>query len=524
MYNEMTFGKCLKFFLSTLNLRMSQLARAINVDNSLISLWVHEKRFPSTVYFDNIVEYLLLNITNPLQVKLINELFNSLPANSVIAETSLKEKIHEMLLTSLNYSHACKEEEKNSKSTSFRTKHKILEPSWDVIDLSRKDKLIYGTPSIFSACISLLELAKQYKRKENNVIYITYHGVPDYHYFTDKRINYLRNLCLEVINNDWQIIFLLRLDDNIERVIKFITFVLPLIKTGKVNLYYLTNYESFVVRKELYIVSGIGALSCFPTDAYSGANCAFFLRNKSAVEVFANYAKLLITNNANDIIKFYNEDTRNEYFCSLAEINEKSGNQFCYNSSFSKLLIPEKLYKKFINKTDLTEHEKTLSIYYHQKQASGFFKNLLRHQYKHIYFMSTLEELCEDKIIHLYTYGGIKIIHIDSLDVIEYLKYALNIIKKYENYHLAITFEGTEETAKNLSFFIKERKSVHLNVFEPAKEEAGIHLSINEPTIVKACVEYYNSLWKKIPFLHKEKQEVILLLESYIDIIYDGIC
>ncbi|WP_099469590.1 helix-turn-helix transcriptional regulator [Konateibacter massiliensis] len=522
MYNEMTFGKCLKFFLSTLDLKMSQLARAINVDNSLVSLWINEKRLPSTIYIDSITGYLAVNINNPLQAKLIDELFSSLPSSGKIPESGAKEKIYKMLLASLKHSALCKEQEKKSMDNiSDRAGSKTGKPLWDTINLSHNDKLIYSIPSIFSAYTSLLERGKRHSQKENNIIYVTYHNILDHYFFSDQRLDYLKNTYLEAINNGWQINILLKLDNSINNVIKFIAFIFPLIKTGKLKLYHMTNQESFMIRKELYIVPGIGAMSCFPTDACTGINSAFYFENKSAVETLTNYAKLLITDNSNNILKYYTEDIKAEYFGSLMEMDEQFGNQFSYNSSFSRLLLPKNLYKKLIIQTDLTEQEKELSIHDYQKQANCFLKNLQHHQYKDIYFTSTLEELCQDKLIYLYTCTGIKVIPIESLDAIEYLTYAINVIKSHDNYHIALMLHDIEDIIKNSSFFIKERKVVNLNIFEKGKGETGICLSINDPVIVKAFVEYYNSLWQKILPLYKEKKEVILLLESYIAIIHN---
>ena len=190
MYNELTFGKCLKFFLSTLNLPMSKLARAINVDNSLISLWVSEKRIPSTIYIDEIIEYLLQNITNYLQTMQINELFNSLPTNDYNPELTVREKIHKMLFSSLSYSHVCKEQTKKLQNDTIQTRNKIAEPSWKSIELSCK--LIFGFTYIFSASNSLLERAKHFRCTDKNLIYITYPSNLDVRFFTKKRLNYLR--------------------------------------------------------------------------------------------------------------------------------------------------------------------------------------------------------------------------------------------------------------------------------------------------------------------------------------------
>lgn len=512
MYNEMTFGKCLKFLLATVHLPMSQLAKAINVDNSLVSHWVHERRFPSSQYINSITEFLSRNIMDSLQLKMVDELFYSLKVNEKITEITIKEKLHIMLQASLNYSLACRTEKKSASESKSDTSF------LNSIDLSSSDKLIYGITNVFTAGISLIESARTYCRKENNVIYLTYHNVLDNSFFSDNRLSYLKEILLEVIKNNWQVTFLLTLDSNVERAVRLISFIFPLLKTGKVNLYSLTNNDSFMTGKELYVISGIGALSCFPTDAYTGINCAFYLKSKSAVDVLTNYIKLLINNNSNNIVKYYNQETKDAFFFKLTDSNEQLGNHYCYNNSFSKLLIPIRLYQKFLEQTDLSPEEKKLSYYYYEKQFKGFLKNLSHHICTEIYFTSAFENLCKNNIIFLYTYTGIKIIHASKRDIIDYLEYAISIINQYDNYQIAVIYQNMVGLEKNIALSIKERKEIFFYVYGKSRAVDTI-LSLDDPVMVKAFVEYYKYLWQKISPLNKDKKDIVLLLESYIQML-----
>jgi transcriptional regulator with XRE-family HTH domain len=509
----MTFGICLKFLLTTLNIRMSQLAKAINVDSSLVNRWVHEKRIPSSIYLDNIAEFLAKIPAGPIQLKLVEELTIRLDNSTATVPSKHNEKISWILHHSLNNSLILQNRKYNTKKTG------IIKPVFsNAINLSEKDKLIYGIENIYHAFLSLLDLAIHEKSSKSKNIYLTYHNNTNDFFFNEEMLNKLNQKLLEVITNNWQITYLLRLDSSIDSIIKFIHFVLPLIKTGKLKLFYLTNSELFMTRKDLYIVSGIGALSCFPSDFYSGTKCAFFLTNPSAIDVFTNYADLLVENNANDIIKYYKPDMNGLYFSSLTEANEKRGNQYSYNNSFSKLLIPLDLYLKFINQTDLSNQEKELSLYYYKKQFNGFFKNLHNHKFMDIYFISLLDKLCEDKILYLYTYSGIKIISMETQDIIDYLGHVKDIINTYSNYHIAIVYNDIDDFVKNITLFIKERQMVFLDVFDN-KRESIVRLSINDPVIVNAFVTYYNSLWERISPLNKDNQEIILLIEDYIKVL-----
>lgn len=514
----MTFGKCLKSLLATLNIRMSQLAKAINIDSSLVNRWVHEKRIPSVVYIDSIAEHLSKFLIDPIQKKLIDELLHSLHLNESIVEISDKEKLCKILHYSLNISFERKSDAaKNLHNNNIEKSGNPAPIFSNAIDLSSEDKLIYGTSNIFAACISLFESALKDKQKNKNIIYLTYHNKLDEAFFCEEKLEYLKDLLINAAKNNWNIIFLIRLDNGINNTLRFIRFLLPLIKTGKVSLYYLTAYESLSPRKEFYIVSGIGALSCFPIDIYSGTKCAFYFKNTSAINVLSEHADLLMKHNADNVIQYYGKNMKNSFFSALTEVSERPGNQFSYNI-FNKLLIPNKLYIKLINQTSLSEEEKRISIFYYKKHFQGFLKNLHHYKFMDIFSSLTLDRLCQDRRLYLYTYSGITVISVETEDIIECLEYVIHVINKYPNYCIAVIYNNNiDDFVKNSTLFIKERTVVFLDIHEPDDRSSNIRLSINEPVIVKGFTEYYNSLWHKISSFNKDREDIVLLLKSYID-------
>lgn len=521
MYTNITFGECLKLLLTTLNLKMSQLAKAINVDSSLVNRWVNGKRLPSAAYIGDIVEYLAKNAVTPLQDKLINEIFLHFENNTNDSCNCSREKLLYMLHFALDNSKNGKPVKKEIPENSSGD-NAIKKDGADFlqsISLSSNDKLLYGIRSIYSTLVTLLDGAAEYRsRTTDKTIYLTFLNNLDRTFFTEHKLVQFQNKLLEAVSRDWQVTFLFRLDFSIDTIIRFIQFLLPLIKTGKVNLYYLKNSETFSIRKELYVFPAIGALSCFPNDISSGIQSAFCLKNPSAVSILHNYVKLLLKKNAHNLINYYKEDRNESYFRNLAETCERPGEQLYYNSNFTNLLIPAEIYEKLLDKTDLTAYEKSLSLRYYQKQLNGFYKNLKRYISKTIYFTTFLDQLCEDKILYLYTCTGIKIVSTDTRNAIDCLEYVIGIIKEYDNYSIAIVYNSIDDLITDTPLFIKERTAVFLHVYKWDSAE-DVRLSINDPVIVKAFTEYFDLLWNKIPLFNKDKQEVILILENRIRIL-----
>ena len=105
MIKKIRFGECLNMLLSALNISNNRLSKSINVDSSLISRWLHEKRIPSyrTNYIENISEYLSQNILNSFQEQRLDEVINTLCEN-IDSKMSVKDKINKVLLEAQGYS------------------------------------------------------------------------------------------------------------------------------------------------------------------------------------------------------------------------------------------------------------------------------------------------------------------------------------------------------------------------------------------------------------------------------------
>ncbi|MDF2472334.1 MAG: helix-turn-helix transcriptional regulator [Anaerocolumna sp.] len=537
MIKKIAFGECLKFFLTTLNIRMSQLSKSINVDNSLINHWVHGKRIPpyGSSYIENIAEFFSKNIYNSYQIRLLDDFFSNLYGDCPMP-AHYKDKMIEVLLEAQGYSKECREQE--YKLANRTPKDKIKLPSnkmnnnsdsssksnlCNITFPSSKDfsaSLVYGIDNIYNAGIALLKKAVEVEQGKNNVVYITYTNNYNLVIQPECNIFSIRDELLNLIKNHWKVVFLLRIDHNIDRIIKFIHYVLPLIKTGNVHLYYLNNYNTLTDR-EIYIISEVGVLSCFPTDLNSVINCGIYLKDKEAVTVYANYFNVLLGKHAKSLIKFYPEDIKENYYEAVIKAKEKIGRQLNYNCSFSMELITEDLYHKLLLKSGMSFCDVLKSVDFYKRQLNAIIVNLQGEKFLNIHFVEAMDSLFQTRYLYLYTYSGIEKVHLETMDLIEYYENIINFINTYDNYHVAIINHTNDKFDINndIKFIIKDRQAVFLHAFDPLKKPTEIRLSIEEPVIVKAFMEYFNELWEHISPIDKDKKEITAFLQSYISIL-----
>lgn len=541
----MTFGDCLGCLLSDLKTSINRLSKAINVDSSLVNRWIHGKRIPpyNTSYIEDISEYLSKNVHNTFQRKSIEELYSNVCGEGEL-ETNIKEKIKELLLESQGFSIEFRDKknyeykeflpkrEASSNSLSsnqfhhekpgnFRDEESITDNYIHSVNLSSKDKIIFGWEDLLAASIILLETAANIKCKNSNTIYITLiHDINIVNIPYEVLIRF-RNALLKAMLNEWNVLFLLKLNNNINRIIKLIEFAKPLVGTGKFNPYYIKRYDGFSLGKEIMVVPDVGALSYFSTKFHSEINCAFYFKNEAAIDIFRNQLDVIIKNSAAPLIKYCLNENIIDYNHYLVEKEGNIGNRFLCKYCFSVLTLPEGLYKRILKRNGCSSDEIQNALDFYQRRLNAFLVNIENYEYKDIYHTDSIWELIIHRKLYFYNYTGIELIDLEVEDIIEYLQNIIHLLKKYDNFSIAFECQDTDCVEGNDIFYclVKERQAVFLQVFHTTKCIPKVCLSIEEPMVVRAFDEYFNEIWEQISPINKEKTEVIRWLEKQISIL-----
>ncbi len=109
MTTKIKFGECLHLLMSSLDISNSRLSKGLNLDSSLISRWLHEKRIPAyhSNYIESISSFLSEGILNSFQKQRLDDAINLVCPN--LDETlTTKDRITKALLESQGFSLECK--------------------------------------------------------------------------------------------------------------------------------------------------------------------------------------------------------------------------------------------------------------------------------------------------------------------------------------------------------------------------------------------------------------------------------
>jgi hypothetical protein len=528
---SMKFGECLKLLLSDLGISNNRLSKAINVDGSLVNRWINEKRIPSynTAYIEIIAEYISKNIHNTYQKQQIDNLISEV-CGTFENSISIKDQIQSMLAEAQGYSIECYQNEiRENKNKFTNNKQKTKKPlsfyTEDIlsinnsISLSSKDKVIFGQKNIAQSSLSMLEIASTIKPQCDNTIYIAYDNDCYLDIYSENDLKNWINTLTKALNNGWNLVLLVRLTHDTDRMIRFMNFAKPLIQTGNFNPYYMKKYDSYVMGEELIIIPGVGALLCFSNNLHASINRAFYLSNPEAINMYLSHFIALMDKSAKSLIERYHG---NIYYSNLLiKIEEAAGNRFLYRYCFGMMTIPEKLYLRLLKRKNITNAITEKSIELYKKRHKAFLFNIQRYQYWDIYISSCIKDLIKDHQIYFYSYYGVELMDVEVNDIIEHLENIINLLETYDNYHIAFhkcNADGSICT-KNIYCLVKERQSVLFEIISPKNDLSEIRITSEEPMLINGFYEYFKNIWEHIPPINKNKAEVIRWIKYEIEML-----
>ena len=516
MVTNMKFGECLRCLLSIFDISNVKLSRAINVDNSLVNRWVNDKRIPSyrTNYIEKISEYISSCMLNSFQEQHLNELFITVCEDGNV-EITTEEKIKKILFQSQGYSIECKKnvvKESNVASLTYN--------NFDfLIDLSSKDQIIIGYKNVLHTSISLLESTPSPKNG-NDTIYISFNSNMYISNYCHDLICF-RNAILKTINKGWNIIFLLKMNNNIDNIANFIDFALPLINTVKFHPYYFKKYDFSHTYEEFVVVPEIGTILGFPNNLHTEIESALYFRNKIAIDIFKNKLSTIIINHTKPLVKYYKLDSAFNYSNYLAEHEDVIGNRILYKRDLSSLILPESLYKKLLQRKNLKPEEINISLEFYKRRSKAILSNIYKYKYTDIYNIDCINNLIKDRKLFIYLYNKIEEIDLEVEDIVKLLKNIITLLNKYDNYNIAFTSQDFNNIIGDSILYcvIKERSAVMVETYKYSKNTPEVRLSIEEPLLVKAVEIYLEEILYQISPINKDKYEIKNWIEKQINLI-----
>jgi len=547
----LTFGECLAAILNTLDLKCSKLAKEINVDPSLVYKWLRGERVPSydTPYIELISNFISNKIINKYQRKAISDLLDKHSTEVPdIDSADLKDRIRLWLQEAQGYSvNLQKKLKMQKKAKTKKTGHLDNESSisgflknidenakWNhyasmtnneyslnknLYCSSDNIQVIYGHSEVLYSTLKLLKQANRKPCSNNERILITFNSevdiLPD---DMGLRHNWIKAL-YDALSHGWSIIFLIRLNNNMQRTIKIIEDLQLLLSMGDFTIYYQKANDDFYVLNDLCIVSNKGALLCFSSKIGHKVDRAFWYHEEESIDILTSFFFQQLTF-AKPLLKSYPSHKTVEFQQALAEADEVPGDKYVFKNGLSTTTIPLSLYEKYLNFGNITSQELSYRIFLHGKRLESFETQVKYYEFKDICFIESLERLVNDKKYTFDEYYMLENGTPSKEDIAYHLEYLIHMLKKYDNYEIAFISKQNFNNLSDICWLVKRNSSVFIETLAKDKTENNNHIemnfSITEKSIVNAFNDYFLKIWNHIPYENRNKKNSIDFLESLI--------
>lgn len=548
-----TFGECLAAILNALDLKCSKLAKEINVDPSLVYKWLRGERVPSydTSYIELISNYISSKISNNFQMEAITDLLDKHGIEtSEISNMDLLNKIKIWLQEAQGYSIKLQKKAKTRKKNNLDNVSSIASflKNIDIKKCTKRNncesnmidhdsaingnlfcsydniQVIKGHMEVIYSAIKLLKQAQKEPNSDDDKILITFNSEMDI-LLDDKDLRYKWIHALhDALSYGWDIIFQIRLNNNIQRTIKIIEDLQALLSRGNLTIYYHKINDDIFILNELCILPHTGALFCFSSKVGQQVDRAFWYHEKESIDTLTAYFFQHLTF-AKPLLKSYPSQKTIEFQQAFAEAEEAPGDKYVFKNGLSTITIPLNLYEKYLKLGNTTNQEISYRKFLHRKRLESFEAQVKYYELKDICFIESLERLVKVKKYSFDEYYILENRIPNNEDIVCHLENLINMLRKYDNYEIAFISKKNFNNISNICWTVKGNLSVLIETLNKGKMEfdnnsfnSEMNFIVTEKSIVNAFHDYFLKIWSDIPDENKNKKNSINLLQSLIKI------
>lgn len=530
MNNELEFSLCLKQLLDILGISGTRLAKAINVDPSLVSKWRNGRRVisPSSNHLNQISNYIFKNVTNTYQEKAIWNISDeyNIPIE-IEASCSLKKYVHAILSTT-NQASIIKHQNNKERVSQVKVDAKnTLDDKYQINEntissykntncnsiSSKKFDLVLGPRNILNESIGLLKSALDKPCPTNEPILITFFSESkSFSDFEDIYLEYCKVL-MQVMEKGWNIKFLIRLNGNINRNLMIINEIKMLAMSGRFCPYYIKKYNFWDIPRDYIVVPTVGTLSSIGSQDINKLDSAFLTRDKQTTQILKNHINQLLKLSS-PILNTSPNIKDLDLLSKIAVLEEYNGDRYSFEPCLSIFSIPLDLYEKYLylNKNEMYNEKFKKRICCHKRRMETFIRQIKYYNYYDICSKKAIEALVKN---YKYSY-----IRAKPSDILIYLKNTIHMLEKYENYHIALLNDNEIENDFNISWLIKDSYNVVIYNHNQLKEDSPYHkrigFTISEPTLVNTFKHHFQNMWEEMAPICKDKKSVIFWLKNQI--------
>lgn len=503
MIEALSLGVVITRILNILNINGRDLAKAINVDPSVVSRWKNDKRiFPTkSEYLQNITDYFYNCISSEFQEKEFQNIADNLNIEYSTSNCNISKLIYGILE---------KAHENSIKNNCLASLNKKKSHE-DNVENSNKNyyEYIVGHEKIMEAGFNLMLSALNNTSISDEPIIITFFN--EFETFCnceDKQADWDEIIAM-LLNRGHKITYLVNLNQSVERSLKILSDIKFFYINKSFNSVYLNNHNLFPFGPvEAVIVPNVGVLFCMRINDGYRFDYAFLYRDNNAVETFKGMMNNAIKNSTSltEINRNIEEEVDGRNISR--EIEDNPGKCFLIKNSLGATTLPYEVYERHVLKgvDPFNKNvEEVLSVF--RERQENFRDKISIYEYYSIYRKDSIE-----RFVSCGTHPFENRYSKD--DIIDHIKNVIYLLETYEKYNIALITESQHSKFNNLNCFIKEYQATVVyfdKVYLPkAYEDPKNFIAfISDQIVVNSFQSYFMNIWFKIEPEYRDKQSVI---------------
>ena len=480
--------------MEKLNIHTVSMSQAIHVDASLVSKWKSGNRTlsPKSVYFDDIIDYILKESTNTLHQNLKNALLDIYPHETIDNDVQLELKLRQLLSSSMPRSSSPENKLVSDNSTListllFNNNEGRREAVFKMLDyaysMTTPGEFIFIDSEDFDWLLEEKHYASEFTNRIEELVHRGFHATFVVHYSSYKS-------------------HFMHLFDECS----------PLIFHRNINWYYNEYYDDTMLNYSIYIlnkaVSLLGFSAKMDHSTMIFTDTALILKH----ELFARR----VIDNCKPIFNYFDISEIRKVIFNVSQFR-KNGSLYAFLPSPLFISVNRNLLEKILIYNNVNEDafdtcfELNNKMYNYSASYLTYdtstpdsyvyifqIEELLKRARKKEFISQSLSIICKRKIV------------ITSEQYAEELRNLADIVCKYKNMHIVLASKQDNTFLPNINCWCKQ------NIFMVQMNKKGLRLS-NEYSIVNAASSKLEQCIRKIPSERKEPESVRQILLEIAD-------
>ncbi len=506
----------LSLLLRIFNCTNSKLARAINVDPSLVCKWHTGKRLlrPDSVYARDIMDYLLSEGLKQYQKELLAQILG-IPGKEIecLSHTDLKGILSGWLFSDTGKNCVALNREAAVASGINAVAGEADNPNNCEIGIVNIFRGKQGKREAISALIGKLgsvgECPELLIYDEENLEWLT------------EDEDYLKNIYAiskHLVSLGCKINIVHNISRDPSEMMPLLKFWIPLYLTGNVKAYGCMKRPDNVHNKAIYIVRNSFIVMSVSTGISNSDSCILTSSEQTLVSVAENLFGSFLKK-CKPFTKIYKNKDIVDLHKSALDIDSKLGKHYILRSGLSILTMPLENYSNLLNASSLTEQEKMERLSIHAKRTENIWHNIKTNKYIEIIDTEYFDRFDQDRLL---IYRGYDIANKDACkckhsDYIAHLKNTIHLLRTYDNYEIIPFRHSGNLSFKNLCIEAKEDSAITVS----SSDDAGynpIAIRFNEDVMVNFISYYLDNIHQYVPEPMLDKKYVLKKLEDILAI------